>query len=178
LSAGAVAGRGAGAYIVSIMTASRAPLAPLVLALGSAALLLGALAFQYLGGLEPCPLCHWQRYPHIAVVVFGLAALATGGAVRAICTGLAVIGLLTTAGIAVFHAGVEWKWWEGLQECAAPPRLRPIDPAKLANPGPPPPRCDEAPWSMLGISMAGWNALISLALAGFGARSLSRRRTA
>jgi disulfide bond formation protein DsbB len=161
-----------------IMTAAPPFLAdrtPVLLALGSAGLLLGALAFQYIGKLEPCPLCHWQRYPHIAVVAFGLAALAVGGTLRRVCLGLAVLGLLASAGIAFFHAGVEWKWWEGLQECAVRPRLAPIDPAKLANPGPPPPRCDEAPWSMLGISMAGWNGLISLALAGLGAWSLTRR---
>lgn len=142
--------------------------AALVLA-GSAALLMGALLFQYWGGLPPCPLCILQRYFHIGVAVLaGAAFLAPNTNWRALLLGLTVLGLLGSAGMAFFHVGVEAKWWEGLSGCSgsslgnAPP-----DPTKLiqgAEQGPAV-RCDEAPWSFLGLSLAGWNVAASLLLA-------------
>src|SRR5581483_11817566 len=84
--------------------------APLVLLLGSGGLLLGALFFQYVKGLPPCPLCHWQRWPHIAVVVLAAGALAIGpGAARPWLLALIGLALLATAAIGIFHAGVEQK---------------------------------------------------------------------
>jgi disulfide bond formation protein DsbB len=137
----------------------------LIATLGSAALLAGAFAFQHLGGLAPCALCLWQRWPHAAAVAIGALALATGW------RGLAVLGALAalaTAATGGFHAGVEQGWWEGLATCTVG-SIQGISTADLLNPAadvPVPPRCDEIPWQMLGISMAGWNMLVSLGLGG------------
>jgi disulfide bond formation protein DsbB len=131
---------------------------------GSAALLLGALAFQYLGGLYPCPLCLWQRWPHLAAVLIGLAALALPG--RALPV-LGALAALATAGIGGFHAGVELGWWQGLDSCAGA-GIGGLTGAALLDPTaniPPPVRCDAVAWSFLGLSMAAWNMILSLGLA-------------
>jgi disulfide bond formation protein DsbB len=136
----------------------------LAAALTSIALLAGALYFQYVVGLPPCDLCHWQRYPHIASIVLGLAAVASLAAPRpAYVFALAAIAaLFVTAGIGVFHVGVEQHWWTGPQACSGqiPSGLSPAElkkylfSAKMV-------RCDQAAWSLWGISMAGWNAILS-----------------
>jgi disulfide bond formation protein DsbB len=136
--------------------------------LGSGALLGGALLFQYVGGLPPCDLCMLQRYPHVVAIVAGAAALAAWRSPRIgfPLVMVAVAALLATSAIGVFHAGVEYHWWKGPQECTGtvPPNLsmeelkRYLFSAKMV-------RCDETAWSMLGISMAGWNAIISAGLA-------------
>jgi disulfide bond formation protein DsbB len=148
--------------------------APLVLLLGSGGLLLGALFFQYVLGLAPCPLCHYQRWPHIAVVALAAAALAIGpGALRPWLIGLIAVALLATAGIAIFHSGVEQKWWAGLAACEGAGDDTPIGIGDLTKSldRRPAPRCDQIAWSFLGLSMATWNALISLALAAFAFRA-------
>jgi disulfide bond formation protein DsbB len=137
----------------------------LLATLGSVALLGGAFAFQYIGGLAPCQLCLWQRWPHAAAILIGMVALATGW------RGLAWLGAvaaLATAAIAVFHVGVELKWWEGLASCTAG-SIDGISTADLLDPTKDVAavvRCDAIAWQMLGISMAGWNAILSLVLAG------------
>ena len=131
---------------------------------GSAALLLGALAFQYIGGLYPCPLCLWQRWPHLAAVLIGLAALALPG--RALPV-LGALAALATAGIGGFHSGVEIGWWQGLDSCAGA-GIGGLSGAALLDPTaniPPPVRCDAVAWSFLGLSMAAWNMILSLGLA-------------
>lgn len=131
---------------------------------GSAALLLGALAFQHLGGLYPCPLCLWQRWPHLAAVLIGLAALALPG--RALPV-LGALAALATAGIGGFHSGVELGWWQGLDSCAGA-GIGGLSGAALLDPAanvPPPVRCDAVAWSFLGLSMAAWNMILSLGLA-------------
>lgn len=145
------------------MTLSR-PTLILIATMGSVALLGGAFAFQYIGGLAPCQLCLWQRWPHAAAILIGIIALATGW------RGLAWLGALAalaTAGIGIFHVGVEQRWWEGLATCTAG-SIAGISTADLLNPSvdvAPVVRCDEIAWAMLGISMAGWNVLVSLGLA-------------
>lgn len=132
---------------------------------GSAGLLAGALAFQYLGGLAPCPLCLWQRWPHLAAVVIGLGALALPGRMLPV---LGAAAALTTAGIGGFHVGVEQGWWQGLAECSAG-SIAGLSVEALLNPAvqvAAPVRCDEVPWALAGLSMAGWNAVLSAALAG------------
>ena len=152
------------------MTAGRTPL--FLLLLGSGGLLLAALGFQYLGGLAPCPLCHVQRWPHIAVVALALAGLA---ALRDRRTALALLpiaaALAVTAGYGVYHAGVEYAWWTGPGACSGDGGF---DAGKITAGNlkgmigaAPPARCDAVPWSLIGISMAGWNALISAAMAVF-----------
>jgi disulfide bond formation protein DsbB len=139
----------------------------LVAALGSAALLLGAFAFQYLGGLQPCALCLWQRWPHAAAVVVGILVLIRARPSRPLFL-LGAAAALATAGIGAFHAGVELGWWEGLQTCSTG-SIAGLSGADLLDPTadvPPPARCDAVAWSFAGLSMAGWNALLSLGLAG------------
>ena len=136
--------------------------------LGSGALLGGALLFQYVGGLPPCDLCMLQRYPHVVAMLAGAAALAAWRWPRIgfALVMVAVAALLVTSATGAYHAGVEYHWWKGPQECTGtiPPNLsmeelkRYLFSAKMV-------RCDETAWSMLGISMAGWNAIISAALA-------------
>jgi disulfide bond formation protein DsbB len=131
---------------------------------GSLALLLGALAFQYIGGLAPCQLCLWQRWPHAAAVVIGALALAMPGRVLPL---LGALAALTSAGIGLFHTGVERGWWEGLASCSAG-SISGLDVNDLLDPTveiAAVVRCDEVAWQMLGLSMASWNALASLALA-------------
>jgi disulfide bond formation protein DsbB len=152
--------------------------APLVLLAGSGGLLLGALFFQYVVDLAPCPLCLWQRYPHVAVVVLAAGAFVAGPGARPWLLALAGLALLATAGIGIFHAGVEQKWWAGLSVCegtgGAPLTIDDIAKGLTRRP---PARCDEIPWSLFGLSMAAWNALFSLALAAFAFRA-ARVRTA
>ena len=160
----------AGPAEAPIMDAMRDParLAPAIVLATSASLMLGALAFQYIGGLFPCPLCMFQRYPHVFTIVLGILALGsvlTGrtGAVPWLL-GLAGLSLLAGAGVAVFHTGVEQGWWQGLSSCAGPGAGASLaETLKQAGAGPAA-RCDEVPWSLLGISMAGYNALISIAV--------------
>lgn len=132
---------------------------------GSAALLAGAFAFQYIGGMAPCTLCLWQRWPHAAaVVIMALAVLVPNRWL----IGLGALAALTTAGIAGFHVGVEQGWWAGLSSCSGG-SISGISVNDLLNPNAnvaAPVRCDQIPWSMLGISMAGWNMIASLGLAG------------
>jgi disulfide bond formation protein DsbB len=141
------------------------PALTLLATLGSAALLGGAFAFQHIGGLAPCQLCLWQRWPHAAAILIGVVALATGW--RGLLW-LGALAALATAGIGGFHVGVEQGWWEGLASCTAG-SIAGISTADLLNPAADvaaPVRCDEIPWQMLGISMAGWNMIASLGLAG------------
>ncbi|MEM8870537.1 MAG: disulfide bond formation protein B [Pseudomonadota bacterium] len=132
-------------------------------AAGSAALLLGALAFQYIGGLAPCAMCYWQRYPHMAAIVVGAVALLVPFALLALVGALAALG---TAAVGVYHAGVEQGWWEGPNTCTSGP-VEGLSPNELLNQilEAPVVRCDEVAWSMAGISMAGWNAIASAILA-------------
>ncbi|MCE8520034.1 disulfide bond formation protein B [Ruegeria pomeroyi] len=140
---------------------------------GSAALLLAAWGFQYLGSMAPCKLCIWQRYPHGAAVLIGAVTLATGWRILPWAGALAA---LTTAGIGLYHAGVEQGWWEGPTTCTSGPigglsaeqLMAQIMDAPLV-------RCDEIPWDLFGISMAGWNGLVSLGLALVWLLAASRR---
>lgn len=140
------------------------------LLLASLAILGGAFAFQFIGGLHPCALCLWQRYPYAAVI--GLAGLGAGlaraGVKRpqlAILMGLCAAAFLIDAGIAGFHVGVEQKWWEGLSTCTGTTGGA-ASTEELLNKllAAPVVRCDEIAWSMFGISMAGYNFLLALAL--------------
>ncbi len=123
---------------------------------GSAALLGGALAFQYLDGLAPCEMCLWQRWPHVAALVLGLLAWALDN--RRAVVALAAVAVLASAGIGYFHAGVEYHWWAGPQACTGPAFDIHNLAAALAAPMI---RCDAAAWSLFGVSMAGYNALLS-----------------
>ena len=142
-------------------------------ALGAAAVLGGALAFQHIGGLAPCVLCYWQRYPYWAAIP--LAALAALLAPRSPKLAAGLLGLaaglfLVDAGIAAFHVGVEQKWWQGTAECGGAQgpsgSLEALRARLLAAPIV---RCDEPAWSLFGVSMAGYNFLAALVLAAIAA---------
>ncbi|WP_172295228.1 disulfide bond formation protein B [Pseudoruegeria sp. HB172150] len=146
------------------MTLSRNSLV-LLAAGGSAALLLGAWGSQYIGGLAPCEMCIWQRWPHGAAVLIGAAALVVPWALLPL---LGALAALTTGLIGVFHTGVERGWWEGITECSGLGGLGNLSADELINPaidaGPPLVRCDQVQFEFLSLSMASWNALISFGL--------------
>ena len=143
---------------------TRPRLAPLALVLASGAMLGGALFFQYGMGLQPCQLCYYQRYAHIAAAVLALPGLILP---PWLFTALGGLGLTGSAGLGLFHVGVEQKWWEGLPGCSAPTLDLNADLDQLREQlmGTAFVPCDEVAWSLFGVSMAGWNALISMALA-------------
>ena len=131
--------------------------------LGSILLLGGALAFQYLGGLAPCHLCILQRWPHAAAIALGLLLLAWPRRWHALAAALAV---LVGAGIAAYHVGVEQGWWQGPATCTAPePGAQSSGDLLDQILATPVVLCDQVAWSLWGISMAGWNAILSLGLA-------------
>ena len=152
---------------------------PLVLLAISAAILGGAYSFQYLGGLHPCTLCLYQRWPWW--IAGGLAILAMlyvrNRDLARIFSALGALAVLVGMGVAVYHVGVEQQWWAGPTACSgtadAPKTLEALRAQIMAAPIV---RCDEIPWSLFGISMAGYNALISLAT-GIFVLSLLRRNS-
>ena len=121
-------------------------------------------------GYRPCPLCLEQRYPYyfaIPLAVFIILGETVGSRRRILLAALAVIAglMLWNAGLAGYHAGVEWKWWPGPNTCGGEPDLgtggnllKQLQSINVV-------RCDEAAWRFLGLSLAGYNVLISLALA-------------
>jgi disulfide bond formation protein DsbB len=142
------------------------PIAALLLALAPLAVALGA---QYLGGLAPCPLCHWQRYPYVvAAVLAGLALCVEPRPARMLAV-LAALAILVSAGVAVFHVGVEQTWWQGTAGCTGGIDFSgmSVEEMQQALDNVAPARCDEPAWTLLGISMAGYN-LIYAAIAGIG----------
>ncbi len=136
------------------------------LLLASGGLLLGALGFQYLGGLTPCPMCHVQRWTHIAVVVVAvLALIAFPGRWHGHVLLLIAAALVIAVGVAAYHAGVEYRWWAAPGGCSSVGSINAsrMSAASLMDmiDNAPAARCDAVPWSMLGVSMAGWNAILS-----------------
>jgi disulfide bond formation protein DsbB len=155
-------------------------LLPAVLAGAGGGALAVALAAQYWGGLEPCVLCIYQRYAHGAAAVAGLLALVlvSRPAARRVLTGLGGLALLAGAAIAAFHVGVEQRWWRGTAGCHGPSfdADLTVDELREAMLNTRFVACDEIPWELFGISMAGYNFLFSLALGGAVLWVLLRRR--
>ncbi|MEE9140679.1 MAG: disulfide bond formation protein B [Alphaproteobacteria bacterium] len=165
-------------------------LIPLAVLWASALILGGAYAFEYLGGLAPCVLCLYQRVPYWAAIALSLAALILSGRPRTHQAQTALVYLcglafVAGAGIAAFHVGVEQHWWQGTTACgpgagAVPESLAELE-ARLGEA--PVARCDEVAWSLFGISMAGYNVILSVVLAAFclvaprlaGSRQVARR---
>jgi len=138
----------------------------LLLAIG-AATLGGALASQYWGGLQPCILCLYQRYPWaIVIALAAFAAALPGHALARPALALAALACVAGAAIAFFHVGVEQQWWRGTAECGGTIESGlSIEELREAILKAPVVRCDEVAWSLFGISMAGYNFLLSLATA-------------
>ena len=125
----------------------------------------GAFAFQHLGGLDPCVLCIYQRWAWAAVIAASVLALAfaRNGAAARILLVLSALAMLTGAGLAGFHVGVEQHWWAGTSECSGiTGKAQTVEELKRQLFATPVTRCDEVAWSLAGISMAGWNLILSL----------------
>jgi disulfide bond formation protein DsbB len=154
--------------------------AALAVALIGGVALIGAWGFQYVGGLAPCPLCLEQRVAYYFAVPLACLVLlgeSVGASRKVLIAALAVIAamMLWNAGLGLYHAGVEWRFWEGPRDCTgnlqtlggAGGLLQRMQSAHVV-------RCDEAAWRFLGISLAGYNALISFALAAIAAAGAYR----
>jgi disulfide bond formation protein DsbB len=127
-----------------------------------ASLLGGAYALQYWGGLAPCDMCWWQRYPHFAALGFAALALLLGKlSAHKWLVMLAALAIIISGILGGYHAGVEYHWWQGPQTCSQVAQgsgadlLRNIMKAKVV-------RCDVPAWTLFGISLAGFNFLISV----------------
>jgi disulfide bond formation protein DsbB len=161
-------------FVASLRQGDPAAVAAAFLA-GGAAVILGFLFFQFVMGLPPCPLCLEQRYsyyfgvPLAAMLVLGANY---GASRKVLMLGFAALALamLWTAAIGVYHAGVEWKFWQGPTDCSGPLNdlsgpgglLKQLQSISVV-------RCDEAAWRLFGISLPGWNVLVSLVLAALAA---------
>jgi disulfide bond formation protein DsbB len=158
--------------------------AALAVAAIAALTLAGAWFFQLALGLVPCPLCLEQRYAYYLAVP--LALVVAIAAVRDVPRGVVLAGLallalaaLGNAGLGTYHAGVEWKFWQGPTDCTGPignfgsaaNLLDQLDKVKVV-------RCDEVQWTFLGLSLAGYNVLISLLMAAVAAWGFVRTRRA
>lgn len=145
-------------------------LVPLAILVASVAVLGTALVSQFGFGYQPCQLCLWQRWPYVATILLGGAGALFAGSppIRRATVALAGLAFLTGAGIAAFHAGVEYGWWPGLPGCSGEglgDRVS-MDDLQAALKGetrvvP----CDAPAFTVLGLSMAGWNFIASLLLA-------------
>jgi disulfide bond formation protein DsbB len=143
-----------------------------------AALLAGAWAFQLIGGLYPCEMCHWQRWPHYgAVAMAALAFVVRAPRVQATLVAGAAALVVVSGVIGVFHAGVEYHWWQGVTACTQTTSTIGLstDQALKDLLAAPIVRCDAAQWSLFGVSLAGWNALFSFAGAALIVSHLWRR---
>jgi disulfide bond formation protein DsbB len=132
-----------------------------------AALLAAALGSEHIGGLYPCEMCHWQRWGHYAALGFALLSFALA---RQADRGrpfvwLAALAILVSGLTGVYHAGVEAGIFEGLTQCAATGGSGSSADILADIMATPLVRCDQVQWSFLGISMAGWNAIISISSA-------------
>jgi disulfide bond formation protein DsbB len=139
-----------------------------------------ALVFEHVWGYRPCALCLQQRWPYYVGAPLALITLALAGRPGLARPGLALLAFvfLVSAGLGVYHSGVEWGFWLGPADCgggtpaAAPGQvgdfLRQLERTRVVS-------CTEAAWRFLGLSMAGWNALVSLGLAALAALAAARR---
>lgn len=143
---------------------------------GSMAVLLGAFAFQHIGGLAPCKMCLWQRWPHAAALPLAALSVAIPGALLPI---LGLLSALITAGIGVYHTGVERDWWEGPTSCSGTgPGLGGMSGSDLLSLDSAPAlvMCDQVSWSLIGLSMASWNTVASLVIVAFWIQAIAKSR--
>jgi disulfide bond formation protein DsbB len=166
--------------------AARQPLFPVSsvpwLATGGAiAALCIAWIAQYGFGLAPCELCYWQRYGYWAAIALGIIAILqpARSAQRRVALWLLGLAFVATAGIALFHVGVEQKWWQGFATCTGQITAgMTAEELEEAIRNAPIVRCDEPAWTMFGLSMAGYNLIYALALAVFTLRGALRSKAA
>jgi disulfide bond formation protein DsbB len=154
----------------------------LLLTLGMAVVILSALGFEHIGGYVPCALCLLQRNPYYIGVPLGLLAVAAAWLrlppmVTKVLIALIVLAMLIGAGLGVYHAGVEWRFWEGPTSCSTSVNAVSQNAGSLLDDinkqhGP---SCTDATLRVLGLSFAGWNVIVSLVLAAIGIRGLLRK---
>ena len=143
----------------------------LAAACASAAMLAVAHAFETFGGMAPCHLCLYQRDVYWIALSVGIAGFALGymrlGWAGRMAGYLLALIFLVGAGVAAYHAGVEWKWWPGPTTCTGGGGAVSVGQLAAFMNGAKalPPQCDVAAWRMLGLSMAGYNTIVSLGLA-------------
>lgn len=151
--------------------------AALWLTLAAAGTVGAALVLQYVYGYVPCKLCLTERLPYYAAVPLGLIALLAPSAVARLALGLAALGLLYGAGVGIYHAGAEWGFWPGPTDCGGGSGANPaamgdflntLQSAKVVD-------CSTAALRVLGISLAGWSALVSFVLASLAGTAALRR---
>jgi disulfide bond formation protein DsbB len=150
------------------------------IAILSALALAAALGIEHIGGIAPCPLCLDQRIAYYAAIPLGLLAFALAPGrmqwSRAVLALLAA-GFAVNAGLGVYHAGIEWGWWQGPATCAGAGSIA-TNPADLLKSLEQPRvvRCDEAALRVFGLSLAGYSAMLSAALAVIAALGVAKRR--
>ena len=140
----------------------------------TAGVILAALAFEYIGGYAPCPLCLMQRWAYyfaIPVLFIAMALSAESPRFAALLYVLVALAFLANAGLGVYHAGVEWKFWPGPATCDAAAATPPSAAELLSGMETQVVPCDEAAWRLFGLSFAGWNAVISVMLMTLGFRA-------
>jgi len=145
------------------------------------ATILTAHAFEILGGYAPCPICLQERFAYYfavpAAVLAFFAARAESITLARVVLGLIALAFLVNAALGVYHAGIEWKWWPGPVTCSGGTEIgwgaggltKELENAQVVS-------CDDAMWRLLGLSFAGWNAVLSAILAGLAAWGATRRR--
>jgi len=154
--------------------------ATLIILLVAAATIGAALFSQHVLGYLPCKLCLYQRWPYYVAIPIALALVLApvSDAVRRAGLWLLVLIFLASAGLGAYHAGVEWGFWPGPADCGGAPApaasgmadfLKQLDPTRVVS-------CTEAAGRFLGLSMAGWNAVVSLGLAAFAGLAALRAR--
>ncbi|KQO62001.1 disulfide bond formation protein DsbB [Methylobacterium sp. Leaf102] len=149
----------------------------LILVVGAVVTLAAALYFQFVLGYVPCKLCLEERIPYYAAIPLGILALVLPERLSRVALGLAALGLLYGAGLSVYHAGAEWALWAGPTDCgggtgAAPATVTDfratLETTRVAD-------CSTAAWRFLGVSLAGWNAVVAFVLASISGTAAAKR---
>ena len=137
-----------------------------IIILFSTAALIAAFAFEYIGGLKPCSLCIYQRIPHGLAIALCMVTLVFKLSPPSVVPLFIILALtsLVGAGIALFHVGVEQQFWSGTQGCGSNIEATSVEAFRLQLLQQPIVRCDEIAWSLFGVSMAGYNLILSLGL--------------
>lgn len=152
--------------------------ARLIALLLPAALLIGAWGSQLIGHLYPCEMCHWQRWPHYAAVIVAILAFVVPPRGVRPLVALAAVLIAVSGAIGVYHAGTEYHWWAGVTACTSTANLSGVSAADrlAAIMNAPMIRCDQPQWTFHGISLAGFNAILSLGGAAVIALLSARKR--
>jgi disulfide bond formation protein DsbB len=139
--------------------------------LGSLALILGALGFQYIGGVVPCEMCHWQRWPHIAAAIIGIVVVALARDKARALAWLAVALVLASGLIGLYQSGMQWGILPGPSSCSGHRFV--IGSNMTADV-----QCDVVTWQLFGLSLAAYNAIFSFLIAGLGGLALLKAKNA